>query len=79
MQQRMRKRRVRAVTVAGTTSDQRNGDAVKRLGDAWQSIRFYGSSEKQLGHLSYLERERRRWWRSANRNNHNGGYLYRTQ
>jgi hypothetical protein len=48
----MRERRVRAVTAAGAASDQRNGDAVKRLGDARQSIPFYGSSEKQFGHFS---------------------------
>jgi hypothetical protein len=48
MPERMRERRVDSDTAARSASNQRDGDAVKRFGDAWQSIPIYGSSEKQL-------------------------------
>lgn len=54
----MRERRFDTVGTARASSDQRNGDAVKRFGDAWQSIPIYRGSEKQLGLYGHLERER---------------------
>jgi hypothetical protein len=78
VRERMRKCRFHTVGAARAASDQRNGDAVKRLGDARQSIPVYGSGKKQFGQRGHLERERSRGWRSANRNNQRWWRLYGT-
>jgi hypothetical protein len=76
MRRRMRERGFDTVAADRAASDQRNGDPVERLGDARQSISVYGSSEKQFGQLSYLERERSRGRRSADRSDHDWRCLY---
>jgi hypothetical protein len=78
MWRRMRERCFDTVAADRAASDQRNGDPVERLGDARQSISVYGGSEKQFGQLSYLERERSRGRRSADRNDHDFRCLYGT-
>ena len=75
----MRKRRFRTLNAGGAASDQRNGDAVKRFGDAWQSIAVYGGSEKRLGQHCHMERERSHGWCPANRNNNEWWCLYRAR